>query len=153
MTVKALSYTILVLIAIFLFLNYYWSDSYRTINFLDFLLLSGSIAIVVITISIFFLWNDDTVKILENYLGAIGHVLHCGFCFCLWLSMFVISFFHLVILDVDIFGNNLDMVINFFINWLSLSFVSVLFFEVITILWFKKVLLEFNLRDKYKNKS
>lgn len=150
MTVKTLSYAILALLAIFLFLNYFWSNSYRTINFLDLLLLSSSIAIVVITISVFFLWDESIVMILENYLGAIGHILHCGFCFCLWLSMVATSLLRLIALDVDIFDNNLDIIISFFINWLSLSFISVLLFEIITVLWFKKVLLEFELREAYK---
>lgn len=105
---------------------------------------AGSAAIITVTVSIFWLWKPERVQRLENYFGVVGHIPHCGYCLSLWLSAFYINMF-----QISFLGSS-NSLFNFFISWWALSFMNVLFFEIITIFWFKKVQMEFQLRDLYK---
>jgi hypothetical protein len=107
--------------------------------------LAGSAAIITITVSIFWLWKPERVQWLENYFGIIGHIPHCGYCLSLWISAFYTRVFGISFLNISA-----APFIKFLISWWALSFLSVLFFETTTILWFKKVQMEFQLRDLYK---
>ncbi len=110
------------------------------------LALAASSAAIVMTVSVFWLWKEARVQKLERILGPIGHVLHCGYCFSLWIAAFY----------TGIFGINLtgDLAVPrfflFLISWWALGFLNVLFFAALSTLWFKKVQNEFALRDLYK---
>jgi len=117
-------------------------------SFLMVAALAAAIAVVAVTVSIFWLWKEERVVKLEKWLGPIGHIFHCGYCFCLWLSAIFTSF-----LGISFFKPLLTAsIIDFFISFLALGFLAVLFFEIITVLWFKKVMLEFELKDLYGKK-
>lgn len=113
---------------------------------LTILYLSTASAVITKTISIFWLWKEERVQKLENVLGIIGHIPHCGYCLSLWIAAFFIG-----IGKISLF-NNIGP-ISFFLSWWALGFLNLLAFEIITILWFIKVKMEFQLRDLYNKRS
>lgn len=145
---KILGYGILGAILVALFLNY--TDSRTNLitpEPIALLFLSAAAAIVVVTVSVFFLWQEKTVEWIEGLLGPIGHVLHCGYCFSLWIAAGMTSVF-----GIDLIGNiSPHITITFLVSWWGVGFFNVLCFELLTILWFQKVQSEFRLRGLYKN--
>lgn len=110
---------------------------------------AAAIAVVTVTISVFWLWERERSSRIEKRLGPAGHVLHCGSCLALWLSAAATGFFGISFFD-QLTSNE---TLNFLLSWWTLGFVSVLFSEILIVLWFKKLQLEFFVREKYKQKE
>jgi len=145
-----IGYTILALVIFSLALIYVPKFDFTATNFCPIIfLLAGALAIIDVTVSVFWMWKRERSDILENYLGPIGHVLHCGYCLALWLSALAVGF-----LGITFFKNfDLPKLLEFLLSWWALSFVTALFYEILTLLWFRKLKLEFYIREYYKNKA
>lgn len=108
-------------------------------------LLSGALSVVAVTINIFFFWEEKVIRWLASKLGPVGHALICGYCLNLWLALIVTGVFR-----PSLFDRLVPPFFDFLFTWWGLSAVSTLFFEVITLLWFKKVLWEYEIRKLNK---
>ncbi len=97
--------------------------------------LGASAAVIVVTVSVFWLWKEERVAYIENLFGSLGHVPHCGYCFSLWVAVCFVSVFGISLFP----GITTDRAILFLLSWWGLGFLNVLFYEILTILWFKKV--------------
>lgn len=107
-------------------------------------LLAAAAAIVTMTVSVFWLWKEERVAKLESWFGVIAHVGHCAYCFALWLSAIAVNAF-----GISLFGFlDFPQIVNFFLSWWAFGFSSVLLFEVIAVLWFKKLSLESAARQR-----
>lgn len=110
-----------------------------------------AITIIVITVSIFWLWEEKRVEQLERIFGVLGHIPHCAYCLSLWLSLFAVPFFKISFAQVSFFAAaNLNLIAEFLMTWLAVSFLSVLFSSLLINLWFQKIYKEFQIREKYR---
>jgi hypothetical protein len=148
LTKNAVGYSTLLIFFGLLLVSYFSKDNLVAPLIIENIALAGASAIIAVTISIFFLWSEDRVKKLEDRLGPIGHVFHCGYCLSLWLAMIATG-----LLGLSLFGRLTYPIADFFLTWWAQGAANVLFFEVITILWFKKVQNEFVLRELYKGRK
>jgi|GEM_PF-7000397 len=145
---KIIGYIILGGLLMLLFLNY-GEQALNTPTPFALFIIAAACAIVAVTVSIFFLWQEHVVEKVENLLGPIGHVFHCGYCFSLWLAAITVSILHIDLVGILSPHKGLT----FLVSWWGLGFLNVLFFEIITLLWFQKVLSEFRLRELYKGRN
>lgn len=111
--------------------------------------LAASAAVIAETVSVFWLWKEERVQKLESALGLVGHIPHCGYCLCLWLAALYVGFFGIFLFP----GLTMHKILEFLLSWWGLSFLNVIFFEIMTLLWFKKIEGEFSLRNLYKGRS
>lgn len=128
---------------------YYQKQNLIGLNFFNIVVLAASSAIIVVTVSIFWLWKEDRVEYLENLFGPLGHVPHCGYCFSLWIGAFYTSVFGISLISSITTNRGID----FLISWWGMSFFNVLFYEIFSVLWFKKLQMEFSVRELYNKKS
>lgn len=141
-----LGYLVLGVLLVGLFWLYDSKTELITPNFLILFALAAAAAVISVTISVFWLWNEERVERLERTLGMLGHIPHCGYCLSLWIAAIYTG-----VLGISLFGGlNLGTLSSFLLTWWALGFLNAVFFEILTILGFKKVKMEFELRALYQ---
>jgi|SRR3989344_568125 len=143
---KIIGYLILITIGAGLAYSYLDRSQLWQPDIADLLALAASSAVIVMTVSVFWLWRDERVRKLESWFGPLGHVPHCGYCFSLWIAAFYTAVFGINLIS----GLELPRFISMLISWWALGFINVLFFTILNALWFKKLAMEFKIRDFYK---
>ena len=113
------------------------------------LLMGGAMAIIGVTVSVFWLWKHERSEWFERFFGPAGHVLHCGYCLSLWLSLVAVRVFHISFFSLVTSSAYID----FFISWWAVGFITVFLFTVITNLWLLKLKLELSIRKAFDDKA
>ena len=124
---------------------YYFRPALIQPGFPTIFIFSASAAVITMTISVFWLWKEERVAALEKIFGVFGHIPHCGYCLSLWIAAVYVGFFGINLIDIS-----LPKLALFLISWWGLGFLNILFFAIMTTVWFKKVHLELSLRDLYE---
>ncbi|MFW5853358.1 MAG: hypothetical protein ACOCU8_01860 [Patescibacteria group bacterium] len=96
----------------------------------DIFVLASVVAIMAVTVNVFWLKNGRWLRWWQERLGPVGYVLNCGYCLSLWLAVVAVGYLRIVFIPF----RHLDFIWQFILSWLALGFVAVFLFELLAIL-------------------